>query len=107
MPENAAASVSLTSTELYLGLAVVFAFICCWSVMFLILRSRQEVLHILFDRGNLLRMMTVVLVVVAVAYLATIRKLTAESATVFSGIAGYVLGGITRSRQPAPDHPAR
>ena len=65
--------------------------------MFFAVKEKKEILGIIFDERNLLRMIAVVFIVVAVAYLtATKRLASSESATIFSGIAGYVLGGISK-----------
>lgn len=51
----------------------------------------------IFAHGNFLRLSTVVFCVFAVVVLACVNKLTAEgAAAVISGIAGYVLGGVTK-----------
>jgi hypothetical protein len=44
--------------------------------------------------GNLIRILTVIFILVAVSYLSWVEKLTPEATTLFSGVAGYVLGGI-------------
>jgi hypothetical protein len=53
---------------------------------------------LLFQRGNFLRLGTVVLVVLAVILLALAGKLTEGAAAVLSGVAGYVLGGLERQQ---------
>jgi hypothetical protein len=55
---------------------------------------------LLFQRGNFLRLGTVVLVVLAVLVLALMDKLTEGAAAVLSGVAGYVLGGLERLHVP-------
>lgn len=93
---DATSSSLMNSNELVLALGLVVGFAICWSVMFFALSGKTEILRIVFDGGNLLRMIAVVFVVVSVAYLSLVGQLTAEAAAIFSGIAGYVLGGITR-----------
>jgi hypothetical protein len=88
---------TLGNNELYLALSLIVGFCVCWAAMFFALKGKNDVLKVLFDQGNLLRMIAVVFVVAAVAYLSMSRKLTPEASTLFSGIAGYVLGGISRS----------
>jgi len=92
----------LSINELYLGLALIVGFCVCWTAMFVALKGKDNILKIIFDRGNMLRMMAVIFVVIAAGYLAVLEKLSAEAATLFSGIAGYVLGGI--SRHISDDH---
>jgi predicted membrane channel-forming protein YqfA (hemolysin III family) len=57
---------------------------------------------LLFERGNFLRLGTAVLIILASILLAAIDKLTSEGvASILSGVAGYVLGGIPhQSKSP-------
>ena len=80
--------------ELNLALALIGCFAICWSVMFLSIRRNEDALKELMGKGNLLRMITVLFVVLSLGFLALTSNLTGEAATVFSGVAGYVLGGI-------------
>ena len=89
---------SLGTSELYLGLALIIGFTVCWGTMFLAIRNKETVLTSMIDSGNLLRMTAVIFVVVSLGYLALIGKLSAEAAAIFSGIGGYVLGGVSRQR---------
>jgi hypothetical protein len=59
----------------------------------------------LFQRGNFLRLGTVVLVVLAVILLSLVGKLTEGAAAVLSGVAGYVLGGLERQQGSAKAGP--
>ena len=52
---------------------------------------------LMFERAKALQMITVILIVVAVSFLALIRIIEPNGVVaVLSGIAGYVLGGIRR-----------
>lgn len=56
---------------------------------------------LMFQRGNFLRISTVVLVVVAVIFLGTIGTIQENGiVAILSGVAGYVLGGMERTKQP-------
>ena len=87
----------LGQNELYLAMVILITFTVCWSVPWIALRQREDVLRRLFDRGNLLRLMAVAFVCGAALCLAVINRLSAEVSTLLSGVAGYVLGGIQRS----------
>ena len=90
-------TIPLSEYELYLAIVVVVAFTICWGIAWKTLNGKDDALRIVFGEGHLLRMMTVVLIIVAAAYLALVGKLSSEVATLFAGVAGYVLGGITKS----------
>lgn len=52
---------------------------------------------LLFQRGNFLRIATVILVIVATIFLAALGKIPENGAiAILSGVAGYVLGGLER-----------
>ena len=52
---------------------------------------------LMFERAKALQMITVILIVVAVAFLALVRIIEPNGVVaILSGIAGYVLGGIRR-----------
>ncbi len=54
---------------------------------------------LMFERGNFLRMATAVLIILATILLAALGKLTAEGvASILSGVAGYVLGGMDKQQ---------
>ena len=63
---------------------------------------------LMFERGNFLRLATAVLIILATVLLAALGKLTAEGvASILSGVAGYVLGGLDRQQQKTvPDNSA-
>jgi len=51
----------------------------------------------MFERAKALQMITVILIVLAAAFLATLGVINSNGAVgIFSGIAGYVLGGIQK-----------
>ncbi|MBK7357174.1 hypothetical protein [Propionivibrio sp.] len=60
---------------------------------------------LMFERGNFLRLAAAVLIILATILLAALGKLTAEGvASILSGVAGYVLGGMDKQQQnQAPD----
>lgn len=87
--------------ELYLAFAFIAGFTICWSVLWFALRNKTQVLEALFANGNLLRMMAIIFVVVTVLALSVTRTTTPEAIAVLSGIAGYVLGGVQRTRTGA------
>jgi hypothetical protein len=52
----------------------------------------------MFERAKALQMITVILIVVAAAFLALVRIIEPNGVVaILSGIAGYVLGGIRRA----------
>lgn len=52
---------------------------------------------LMFERAKALQMMTVILIVVAAAFLVLVRIIDSNGVVgILSGIAGYVLGGIQR-----------
>src|SRR5262245_60229901 len=54
---------------------------------------------LLFERGNFLRLLTATLVILGVVILALTDKLEKEgTVAILSGVAGYVLGGLTRQQ---------
>ena len=69
-----------------------------WIVLFLTLRKQPEVLLALFNGGQILRLMTVMFIVTAITVLAMGGLFTQDLATIFAGIAGYVLGGVQRNK---------
>lgn len=54
---------------------------------------------LLFQRGNFLRIATVMFVVLAVIFLSLLGGLNEGAVSVLSGVAGYVLGGLDRQQQ--------
>lgn len=53
---------------------------------------------LLFRRGNFLRIFTVLLIVQAVIILSVLNLLGTGAIAILSGIAGYVLGGLEKSK---------
>lgn len=65
------------------------AFTVCWTVLFLVLRTKDnEVMKALFEGGNLLRLVTVIFIIVIAGYLSFVDRLKPAVTAVFSGIAG-------------------
>jgi len=54
---------------------------------------------LLFQRGNFLRIATVMFVVLAVIFLSLLGGLNEGAVAVLSGVAGYVLGGLERGQK--------
>jgi large-conductance mechanosensitive channel len=54
---------------------------------------------LLFQRGNFLRIITVFAVIQAVIFLALLGKLNEGAIAVLSGVAGFVLGGLDKSKE--------
>lgn len=62
---------------------------------------------LLIQRGNLLKLLTVLCIVIAATMLAILGKIPSEGITaILSGIAGYVLGGIGKSSSGKATRPA-
>lgn len=53
---------------------------------------------LLFERGNFLRISTVMFVVLAVILLSILGVLNEGAVAVLSGVAGYVLGGLEKDK---------
>ena len=53
---------------------------------------------LLFERGNFLRISTVMCVVLAVILLSVLGVLNEGAVAVLSGVAGYVLGGLEKDK---------
>ena len=60
------------------------------------MRGAGKSFGLLFIRGNFLRISTVVFCIFAVVVLAISGKLSEGSVAVISGIAGFVLGGVSK-----------
>lgn len=86
----------LSKLELYLASILAGTFCLCWGTVWISLRSQPEVLSTLIERGYLLRIVVVVFVVITSGFLALVGALTTEVSTMMAGIAGYVLGGISK-----------
>lgn len=80
--------------QLWVIIALIAGFTICWCFFWWIARDQIQVLQTLMHEGNLIRILTVIFILVAVSYLSWVEKLTPEATTLFSGVAGYVLGGI-------------
>lgn len=61
-------------------------------------QGTAKTFSLLIQRGNLLKLLTVLCIVVAATMLAVLGKIQPEGITaILSGIAGYVLGGVGKS----------
>ena len=65
-------------------------------------RGAGKSFGLLFQRGNFLRITTVVLVVVAAAFLALAGRLNDGVVALLSGVAGMALGGLDKMRGDEP-----
>lgn len=87
------------SITIIIGL-ICIAFIVVGSIAFWrTQKGAAKSFGLLFQRGNFLRIGTVVMVVVATIFLAIAEKLSEGAVAVLSGVAGYVLGGLDRSKE--------
>jgi hypothetical protein len=82
--------------------------ICCTCLVFGVVGSiafwrtqkgAAKSFGLLFQRGNFLRIVTVIMVVVAIIFLTVSEKLSEGSVAVLSGVAGYVLGGLNKNNE--------
>lgn len=103
----AAPPTSFTAQEFtYLSLIVVIGFFLCW-VTFWKYGGIQQQAHLGSLGGNILQMLTVVVIVAATALLAICGVLQGDlAASLLSGIAGYVLGSI-RDRKDDGQKPSQ
>ncbi len=65
-------------------------------------RGAGKSFGLMFSRGNFLRISTVVFCVFAVVVLAFAGKLSEGAVAVLSGIAGFVLGGVSKDPATPP-----
>ena len=65
--------------------------------------NATEALKFFFEGGNALRIATVLVIIGTAAVLALADKLSEGVLALMSGIAGYVLGGISRSNNGSDD----
>jgi hypothetical protein len=65
-------------------------------------RGAGKSFGLMFSRGNFLRISTVVFCVFAVVVLAFAGKLSKGAVAVLSGIAGFVLGGVSKDVASPP-----
>jgi len=63
-------------------------------------RGAGKSFGLMFSRGNFLRISTVVFCIFAVVVLAIAGKLTEGAIAILSGIAGFVLGGVSKDGVP-------
>jgi hypothetical protein len=68
-----------------------------WCATFYFLRDKEDPLKSLLAGGNVIKIMTVMFVVFATGILAILERFDQSVGTIFSGIAGYVLGSMRRS----------
>lgn len=87
---------------LTLCIAILAAFTTCWLGVFFFIRKKPADVTAIITNDVTLRILTVVVVIVASGLLAILGRFSGEIAAIFSGIAGYVLGG-GRFRRPSPE----
>jgi len=101
------ADIEMLRTVVYAFAAVIIAALGAFSVVGGIAFSKvergagQSFGH-MFSRGNFLRISTVVFCVFAVVVLAFAGKLSEGAVAVLSGIAGFVLGGVSKDAASPP-----
>ena len=86
----------ITTNTLYLVGLISGLFITAWISTFLILRGKDEQMKAFMQDGNLVKLLTVAIVVVAASFLALLGVFTVGIAGLFGSIAGFVLGSIGR-----------
>jgi glucan phosphoethanolaminetransferase (alkaline phosphatase superfamily) len=76
----------------------IVSFVLCISfiVALIIIRRNNALFKEIFISGVFMRILTIVFIVVVVFFLSISGNITTESATILSGITGYVLGGISK-----------
>ena len=96
MPIQSSQALSLQGMELlWFSMIVTSATLLGWLVVFRVVQKKEETLGVLIAGGSFLQNLTVVGVVIATTCLGFVGVMRGElCATVFSGIAGYVLGSI-------------
>ena len=89
--------------------------VALWILAFLIVGSiafwrtekgAAKTFSLMFKRGDFLRILTVMFVVLAVIWLSAMNALTPGAIAILSGVAGYVLGGLGKSLQNDSDKDA-
>jgi len=95
------ADTEMFRTVVYALVAVIVAALAAFAIVGSIAFSKVQTgagksFGLLFIRGNFLRMATVVFCIFAVVVLAFAGKLTEGAVAVISGIAGFVLGGVSK-----------
>lgn len=94
----------LTATYfVYLCIALMTAVTISWVSVFFILRKQELALKALLAEGFILRIITVVFIIAGAGMLALANKLTGEAATILSGVAGFVLGGMSKAKKDCED----
>jgi len=95
---------TITSREfLYLCTAVIIGIVIAWSITFVSLRNQPNVLTALLSDGLFLRLVTVVFIVCGAFGLAIMGKFSGEVTSIFSAVAGFVLGGVQKSKNKSVD----
>lgn len=76
---------------------VCFALCISFIVALIIIRKNNALVKEIFVSGVFMRILTIAFIVEVVFFLSISGNITTESATILSGIAGYVLGGISKN----------
>ena len=97
----ASIDIEILKTVIYAFTAVLIVALLSFAVVGSVAFSKVEKgagksFGLLFSRGNFLRICTVVICIFAVVALAISGKLTDGAVAVISGIAGFVLGGVSK-----------
>jgi hypothetical protein len=99
--------IEMLRTVVYAFTGVIVAALVAFAVVGGIAFSKVErgagkSFGLMFSRGNFLRISTVVFCVFAVVVLAFAGKLSEGAVAVLSGIAGFVLGGVSKDGASPP-----
>jgi hypothetical protein len=99
--------IEMLRTVVYAFAGVIVAALAAFAVVGGIAFSKVErgagiSFGLVFSRGNFLRISTVVFCIFAVVVLAFAGKLSEGAVAVFSGICGFVLGGVSKDAVSLP-----
>lgn len=91
--QEAAQSIASVDSGIFLGLVAVIAttFVLIWGLSLFFLRNHPQLLRAFFAEGFAVRLSTII---AAAGVLSLFGKMDARVATLLSGIAGFVLGGV-------------
>lgn len=90
---------ALNNEQLFWLIAVaIVCIVIAWSVAFWCLRGKADALKALLLEGNLIRLLTVLLIVFATTILAILGALNEAVSAIFAGIVGYVLGSMREAK---------
>jgi hypothetical protein len=92
-------AIALSNEQLFWLIAVaIVCILIAWCVAFWCLRGKADTLKALLLEGNLIRLLTVLLIVFATTILAILGVLNEAVSAIFAGIVGYVLGSMRETK---------